>query len=161
MREKTIAEQKENIEEQQKQYTIGMNQKMECTATLEEKLSAAQQEVLDYSNLVAHEREEAARVAEAYRVISTSTFWKLTKPGRVFMDTMKKSFFRPLRKTLRYLRTYGLLATIGKIKQKCTGNATAIFAEVPKSSAISDAFAILNCLLHHYYTIGTENYYTI
>ncbi len=124
VREKTIAEQKENIEEQQKQYTIGMNQKMECTATLEEKLSAAQQEILDYSNLVAHEREEAARVAEAYRVISTSTFWKLTKPGRVFMDTMKKSFFRPLRKTLRYLRTYGLLATIGKIKQKCTGNAT-------------------------------------
>lgn len=124
VREKTIAEQKENIEEQQKQYTIGMNQKMECTATLEEKLSAAQQEILDYSNLVAHEREEAARVAEAYRVISTSTFWKLTKPGRVFMDTMKKSFFRPLRKTLRYLRTYGLLATIGKIEQKCTGNAT-------------------------------------
>lgn len=38
---------------------------------------------------------------------------------------------------------------------------TAIFVEVPKSSAISDAFAILNCLLHHYYTIGTENYYTI
>ena len=124
VREKTIAEQKENIEEQQKQYTIGMNQKMECTATLEEKLSAAQQEILDYSNLVAHEREEAARVAEAYRVISTSTFWRLTKPGRVFMDTMKKSFFRPLRKTLRYLRTYGLLATIGKIEQKCTGNAT-------------------------------------
>lgn len=92
MRERTIAEQKQNIEEQQKQYTIDLNQKMECTATLEEKLSAAQREILDYSNLVAHEREEAARVAEAYRVISTSTFWKLTKPGRVFMDTMKKSF---------------------------------------------------------------------
>ena len=124
MRERTIAEQKQNIEEQQKQYTIDLNQKMECTATLEEKLSAAQREILDYSNLVAHEREEAARVAEAYRVISTSTFWKLTKPGRVFMDTMKKIFFRPLRKTLRYLRTYGLRATIGKIKQKCTDNTT-------------------------------------
>ena len=40
-------------------------------------------------------------------------------------------------------------------------SAMGIYVEVPESSAISDVFAILNCLLHHYYTTRTGNYYTI
>lgn len=88
---------------------------------LEKALSAAQQEINDYSNLIAHERGEAAKIAEAYHTISTSTFWKLTKPGRLFMDITKKCFVWPLRKVLNYLKMRGLSATLKKIKQKITG----------------------------------------
>ena len=114
------------------------------TETLQKELLALQQEVdarnaeiQDYSNLVAYERQEAAKVAEAYRVISTSTFWKLTKPGRVIVDILKKVFFRPIKKVFSSLRAFGLRETLKKIKRKLTGQPQPQLQPVIQMPAVS------------------------
>lgn len=75
-------------------------------------------EILDYSRLVACEREQAAAVAEAYSVVVNSAFWKITKPARVVLDCIKLKLLRPLKKILLSLKHLGVRETLRKMKRK-------------------------------------------
>ena len=109
------------LKEQSDRFAADLEALRKELLALQQEVDARNEEIQDYSNLVAYERQEAAKVAEAYRVISTSTFWKLTKPGRVIVDILKKVFFRPIKKVFSSLRAFGLRETLKKIKRKLTG----------------------------------------
>ena len=109
------------LKEQSDRFAADMETLQKKLLALQQEVDARNAEIQDYSNLVAYERQEAAKVAEAYRVISTSTFWRLTKPGRVIVDILKKVFFRPIKKVFSSLRAFGLRETLKKIKRKLTG----------------------------------------
>lgn len=46
-------------------------------------------EIKEYEKLVASERAEAKRIAEAYEIVSNSTIWRMTKPVRKILDFQK------------------------------------------------------------------------
>lgn len=92
-------------------------QQAETLESLKNENDALKHEIQDYSNLVAHERNEAKAVYDAYMCIQNSTCWKITKPLRVFLDFIKK-LLRPFKKVLVSIHIYGLKTTLKKIKYK-------------------------------------------
>lgn len=68
-------------------------------------------------------QQELVQVRQAYEVISNAFFWKVTKPGRVLMDHIKKIFrkssgLRIIEKGLRCLKEKGFFYTWEKVKAK-------------------------------------------
>lgn len=115
--EKVIADLENVLESQAKKIT-----------ELEETCAAHWKEIQDYSNLVAYERNEAAKVLQNYNAISNSTIWRMTKPLRFVLNQIKKFLIWPSKRALRLvkkalisLRHNGLKITIRKIKNKLSG----------------------------------------
>lgn len=107
-------------------------------AKLQEDVDSRDAEIRAYSDLVAYERQEHAKVVEAYQVISNSTFWKATKPGRIFVDILKSVVFRPVKKIVISVKVCGLYATARKVRDK-------IFGRVRNSEqAVSQVSAVLS-----------------
>lgn len=90
---------------------------------------ALKREIQDYSNLVAHERGEAQKVADAYARTLNSTSWKITKPMRFVMRTVK-TVLRPLKKVFVSLKVNGFKTTLKKVKYKLQGK------QVPSAHAV-------------------------
>ena len=123
---KTLKIQEEKQENEELREALAEEQ--EKLLQLEQENEACKKEIQDYSNLVAYEREEAAKVQDALNAIRTSTIWVGTKPLRLIMNQLKRFLVRPIcramrlvKKTFRCLHQTGLKVTIHKIKYRLTG----------------------------------------
>lgn len=96
----------------------------------QEEIAVKSAEILEYSRLVAYERQEAAKTAEAYHTISSSTFWKLTKPARVALDALKV-VLNPIKKVMTSLKMCGFCETAKKIRRKLSGQAGTQYMQGP------------------------------
>ncbi len=101
----------------------------EKISNLESNISSYENEIIDYSNLVAWERGEKEFFTAAFYSISNSTIWKLTRPIRVLMDIIKKiihqifhnKMVETFKKTYTSFKSSGFKVTCRKIKNKLTG----------------------------------------
>ena len=137
--EKRIDEEKQSVQMQNQENARKLDEQAAIfesdMETVQKELGAAQEEIaaksaeiLEYSRLVAYERQEAAKVAEAYRIISSSTFWKLTKPARVALDALK-AVLKPIKKVVISLKMVGFRETVKKIRRKLSGQAETQYAQ--------------------------------
>ena len=80
----------------------------------DERIKQLEEQIQDYSSLVAYERHEAAIISDTLQSISSSTCWRMTKPVRWTLDKIKWYLLRPIKKVLKYLKTYGFRQTAHK-----------------------------------------------
>lgn len=107
----------------QEQLTDAEQERTELETALAEaqETSAVRwKEIQDYSNLVAYERGEAARVSAALAAMQRSHIWRATKPLRVVLDGVKRCL-RPFAKVFRSLQQNGLRITLRKIGGRLSG----------------------------------------
>ena len=96
---------KENYQTAQENYQHAQEnyqKTLENYQTAQGNYQAAQQQFLIYR--------------DQYLIVVNSTCWKITKPVRLTLDAVKRIPY--LGKTLKYLRHYGLRATLKKIRAK-------------------------------------------
>lgn len=87
---------------------------------LEDEKNALSSEITAYQKLVAHERSEAQKVAEAYAYTLNSTSWKITKPMR-FASRCLRKVLRPFKKVFVSLKVNGVKTTVKKVVYKLRG----------------------------------------
>lgn len=134
--EETIVE-KEQLEENVRRKESKIASLKNEVLALQQENAARNAEIQDYSNLVAYERQEAAKTVGAYQAIANSTFWKMTKPGRVLVEILKKFVFRPTKKIFSSLATFGLRETLRKVKRKLIGQSQPQIRSVLPTSAVA------------------------
>lgn len=136
--ERVIGHYAYELKEQSDRFDKDIDDLQEELLALQEEVNVRNMEIIEYRSLVDHERREAAIIAEAYNVISNSTFWKLTKPGRVILDALKAIVFRPAKNLYCSLKTVGLCETLKKNKIKQTGQPQSVMQMPAESITNSD-----------------------
>lgn len=121
--------------------------------SLKQKCDAYWKEIQDYSNLVAYERGETAKLKQDYDAITSSTIWRMTKPLRIFLNWIKKLFIWPTKRALRLilkalisLKHNGLKVTIRKIKAKLSKRSQSsaqVVQTISSSTSVSN-----DCKIH-------------
>lgn len=117
---------KSSINEKQKEIQSKVD---ECEAQIKraEKLQAELMRYKEHYYAAIGQREELkvqlSNAQNAYNVISNAFFWKITKPFRLCLDTMKRifgkvAFLRLVDKGIRCLHQHGLKYTWNKTKNK-------------------------------------------